>query len=484
MKSLAYGLLACFAIGCSDGSSNGSPDMATPTLGPAPMLAMACADQAADVYTLPTGLPAMDDTHRGDVFHCAVSESLTAELVNSRAQAYGYAGPTLASGFWTYRIGYRTLRNTPEAGGTAPEGDTAAVVAVPEKPLAGAPLVVFAHGSVGIASGCAPSKFDLSSPMADQDFPANMYELAGAGYTVIMPDYSGFAYGQAPGYFNAEDEAHAVLDATRAAHNLLTTAMQSDKVVIVGHSQGGHAALAAQSYAKSYGLQGTLVGVATWAPFWTSMAAYGAITSPAAMFKTATDYYAIEYAMSYFYSAGELRDGPGHGLDMFQAAKRDAVKQVLVGGACYDNTGLQALGTQPYDFFDNTFVDQVGTACAALTIGNDCTQGAAPTWLARWKSDRPALDPAGAPILIWYGGLDEFVAPGFAQCARDKFATDGASSLVSICYDAGGGHRELVKRDADYVNQWIAARAGIGPEPAACPAFPDGMTCTTPPNNF
>ena len=101
--------------------------------------------------------------------------------------------------------------------------------------------MVLAHGSVGIAPTCAPSLLDLSARGAGQDFPVNIYKLAGYGYTVIAPDYAGFSYGQPPGYFNAEDEAHAVLDATRAAANLLPS--MPDKVVFVGHSQGGHAVL-------------------------------------------------------------------------------------------------------------------------------------------------------------------------------------------------------------------------------------------------
>ena len=45
---------------------------------------------------------------------------------------------TINSGFWTYRFGYRTQRNT--VGTTRAEGDVSAVLLVPAKPLDGAPL--------------------------------------------------------------------------------------------------------------------------------------------------------------------------------------------------------------------------------------------------------------------------------------------------------------------------------------------------------
>src|SRR4051794_4803865 len=91
MKSLIFALAPLVAFGCGNGTNNNPmPDMAMAptTLGTAPALAITCADNAADVYTLPTGLPAMDLTHRGDVFHCAVTESLTAAKVNSQIDAY------------------------------------------------------------------------------------------------------------------------------------------------------------------------------------------------------------------------------------------------------------------------------------------------------------------------------------------------------------------------------------------------------------
>lgn len=487
MRSLAWLVLPVLSVSCGGGHKAApdappaidapAPDAPVETLGPAPALAIPCTDGEADVFSLPSGLPTMDDSHRGDVFHCAVTESLSAYKVNKQLDAYDasytHSVPgAVQSGFWTYRVAYRTERNT--VNGTRAEGDTAALLLVPEKPLAGAPLVVFAHGSIGFAPQCAPTHLDLSATAIDEDYPVNLYRLAGYGYTVIAPDYAGFSYGQPPGYFDAEDEAHSVLDATRAAAKLLTS--PPDKVVIVGHSQGGHAALAAQSYAGSYGVQGTLIGVAAFAPLWTSMSLWGAAVTPAAGLKTSTDTSSILYAMAYAYSEGELDDGAGHGVDVFQAAKQAAAKDALLGGECYDTAKLQALGASPSDFFDSTYVSTVG-GCA---LGGSCTDPLATTWKARWIADRPAIDPAGAPILIYFGGQDTFVTPGRAQCARNKIASDLGSTptLVQYCFDPDAAHRDIIRAAApDYVNQWIAAQAGIGPAPAACTAFPSTTMC-------
>lgn len=469
-------------------------DAPVETLGTPPALAIPCTDAAADVYTLPSGLPAMSDSHRGDVFHCATTESLSTYKVNAQITAYNVGYPiaeaaNATSGFWTFRIAYRSERTTNT--GRA-EGDMAAYLLVPEHPLAGAPLVVFGHGSVGIAPKCAPTHLDLSGAVDDQDFPSALLKFAGAGYTVIAPDYSGFSYNQPPGYFIAEDEAHGILDATRAAAKVLPS--PPSKVVFVGHSQGGHAVVAAQSYAESYGHSGTLVGVATFAPFWASLSLFGAATTTTAglMTGSAGDTSSILYSMEYAYSEGELNvgsgggSGTGHGVDVFQTAKQTAAKDAMLGGECYDMAKLEGLGATPGDFFDTNYVNDVGNSCS---LSGNCGTGLAPAWLQHWIDERPAIDTTGAPMLVMFGGQDTFVTPGRAQCVQNKINGDlGAGSAttatVTYCQNPAAAHRDLVRTsDVEYVMSWINARAGIGSDPAACTAPPPKMCPPIPVND-
>jgi pimeloyl-ACP methyl ester carboxylesterase len=428
----------------------------------------------------------MSDATRGDVFHCATTESLSASKVNAQIAAYntGFGGTVqghATSGFWSFRIAYRSQRNTVNT--ARAEGDTAAFLLVPEHPLANAPLVVFGHGSTGVASKCAPTRLDLSGAVRDEDYPPMLYRLAGAGFTVIAPDYNGFSYDQAPGYFNAEDEAHAVLDATRAAAKILPS--PPAKVVFVGHSQGGHAVLAAQTYAESYGMTGQLVGVAALAPFWVSFSLFGAAATPTGGLMTATDVNSILYAMEYAYSAGELREGMGHGVDVFATAKQAAAKDAMLGGECYDAGKLQALGATPGDFFATAYINTVGSGCA---LGGMCTDPLAAKWKADWISDRPALDPTSAPILIEFGGADTFITPGRAQCARKKFVADltgTPTTTIKYCFDDAAAHRDLVRdASADYLVKWVAAQAGAGADPGACTDFPSTIQCPAFPNDY
>jgi hypothetical protein len=473
-------------LGCG-GSSNQTPaDMATPPP-PPPALLQACTDAIADVYTLPSGLPAFDASHRGDVIRCGYDRYLSAADINAKMTAYGYLGPTLPSGAWLFRIAYRTERIAPAGSTTVPEGVSSGILLVPDHPQAGGPLVVFAHASVGIAPPCAPSTYDLLADVAGDDHRGAVLGLAGYGWLTLVPDYAGFGYGEPPGWSVAEDEAHSVLDATRAAKQLAPSL--TGKVVFVGHSQGGHAALSAQSYAKSYGMEGELIGVAAYAPLWLSAYAWAAIITPAAGYKTADSGYAIMYDLDYFYSHGEMYDGPGGGLAMFQAAKRDAVHSFLMG-QCNPNSppgvDITTLGATPSDFFDTNFISSL-SGCG-LGFGG-CTDATAMTWTARFSADRPPIDPKGPPILIFDGGMDANFPPVRAQCMFDKINMDLAgatapTTTIAACLDPDAQHFDIMRRDVGFANQWIAARAGLGAEPAPCTPFPTGLTCQTPPPNL
>ncbi len=508
MRIRSFSLLSLAVLGCGGGGDPGvTPDAAEDyTLGEHPQLAMACDDTLADVYKLPTGLPTMDDSHRGDVFRCAKSEKMMVPEIKAQVEAFNgndfnshppfenTSPGIIKSGFYTYRIAYRTTRATNPSG--RPEGDTAAILLVPAKPIDGAPVIVFGHGSTGFAEKCAPSRLDLSAPVSDQDYPPQLYRLAGYGYTVIAPDYAGFSYGQPPGYFNAEDEAHAILDATRAAAKILSPA--PTKYAFVGHSQGGHAVLSAHSYAKAYGMAGELVGVATMAPYWFSLSGFAAITSDAADYMTTKpdQVGSILYAMTYAYSAGEMR-APGTGLSVFKPSKQAAAKEVINGAECYDAAKMQALGTRPSEFFEDDYVTTVAYSCAANGFTMSCpavtptppASGDAATWKARWIEDRPPIDPKGAPILAMFGSKDTFIKPGYAKCAVERFTKDlqapGATTTVQYCVNNLAQHRDIIRGpDVDYINQWIAARAGAGPEPTPCPEFTSSLPCYAPPNDF
>lgn len=115
------------------------------------------------------------------------------------------------------------------------------------QPVGGWPIVVWAHGTTGVADVCAPSKAALADSTKDL-----ISKLLAAGYVVVAPDYEGLGTPGIHPFLNVKSEAFSITDAVVAARNYLSqrNLLTSKKWVTVGHSQGGHAALGAAQYAS------------------------------------------------------------------------------------------------------------------------------------------------------------------------------------------------------------------------------------------
>lgn len=156
-----------------------------------------------------------------------------------------------------------------------------AIVAIPkgEKPSGGWPIVSWAHGTVGGADKCAPSmdnQLVADTPALQLHKKINhaphemLNAFLDAGWAVVMTDYQGLGTAGPHPYLNGESEARAVLDAVTAAHQMslkdVSGPLFSPKYAIVGHSQGGQAALFAAHRQPEWENELELVGVAAIAP--------------------------------------------------------------------------------------------------------------------------------------------------------------------------------------------------------------------------
>ncbi|WP_433574748.1 lipase family protein [Nocardia brasiliensis] len=102
-------------------------------------------------------------------------------------------------------------------------------------PAGGWPVVVYAHGTVGIADQCVFSR--LLSPHLHREFyPA----LLRRGYAVLISDYVGLGTEGVHPYLDGESAAHSLIDGMRAARAALPEL--SGTWMVQGQSQGAHAA--------------------------------------------------------------------------------------------------------------------------------------------------------------------------------------------------------------------------------------------------
>jgi pimeloyl-ACP methyl ester carboxylesterase len=135
-------------------------------------------------------------------------------------------------------------------------------VAVPrgKPPKGGWPILTWAHGTTGIADVCAPTR----APAAVGYVKRDLGDFLKAGFAVLSTDYQGLGTPGTHMYLVGKEEGRSVLDIVRAARQL--DPRLGKRVVIAGHSQGGHAALWAAALAPKWTPELDLEGTIAYAP--------------------------------------------------------------------------------------------------------------------------------------------------------------------------------------------------------------------------
>jgi hypothetical protein len=123
-------------------------------------------------------------------------------------------------------------------------------------PAGGWPIVAWAHGTTGTADVCAPSW--RARGKRDTDY---LNTWLAQGYAIVATDYQGLGTPGGHPWMAVRPEAWSVLDSVRSA--LAAFPDLENSVVIIGQSQGSHAALAAAGLATGYAptlkIRGTVV---------------------------------------------------------------------------------------------------------------------------------------------------------------------------------------------------------------------------------
>lgn len=196
---------------------------------------------------------------------CALITSVAAEAVTQTGTVLTRTALDPAYGLMEAKSQYR-IEYTSRDGvkGQGMRTDSAAVfIPFGPEPEGGWPVIVWTHGTVGINHGCAPSLNERTA--RDSQYLNTWLSL---GYAVVAPDYPGLGSEGLHHYLNAQGEAWSVLDGVRAA---LTEFPLKNQVVLIGQSQGAHAAFASAGYQPSYAPELNVVGtVLTGTPYFTA----------------------------------------------------------------------------------------------------------------------------------------------------------------------------------------------------------------------
>ncbi len=336
-------------------------------------------------------------------------------------------GPGLPAGTTAYRILYHS--ESPDGADVAVSG-TVVVPGGPPPPT-GRPIVTWAHGTTGVAASCAPSLQGISS------IPY-LAQLLAMGTIVAATDYAGLG---APGldpYLVGLSEAHSVLDAARAARDLVGSGA-SDAVLVLGYSQGGQAALFAGQIAPTYAPDLFLTGAVALAPVAKVTELFprtlGSTPDPLAVYAFMT---VVNWANTY----GTF-----------------PLDQLL---------GSQAIALAPS--VDQVCASTLSTAFQRIAIDK--------VFRPDWRSSRPlqrlvALNDAGnapirAPVLVAQGSADPLVPASSTTALVNRRLCATEHDTVDYRIYLGADHGTVVQRAQGAVLRWISDRLTGVPLPTAC----------------
>jgi len=406
---------------------------------------------AAGLYETPANLPPFAAALRGELLGCALLEVLSAEDVATRI---GEVPGAVAGGggVRVYLVSYRTER----ALGVG--GISTALVYLPDGTLAAqVPLVVAAHGSVGLGDSCAPSHLvhDPASFLTTRYFDGLQLAWAARGLPVIAPDYAGLGTDGVQGYDLWADSARSSLDGARALRSLLPADRLDGGTILSGHSQGGGVVLAAAAEAASVP-DLDLRAVVSIAPGYRLFQSVDLLRFSSTALQPEPR---AAVAAALYASLANLGDDPARYGDAFAEGIRDVVTEATAT-LCWDDLVLAldnaADGYEPpatlADLVDPAFSESV-IQCADDGV---CT-ALAEDWTARDAGNEPHLGPGGPPVLVIASTGDESATPGAVGCVLDRVEADGVTP--DLCVYTGDDHRGLVVSSAAYAIEWALAAA-------------------------
>src|SRR5437762_8578542 len=161
----------------------------------------------------------------------------------------------LPAGVRGWRILYATTVDD-----STPATAVATVFAPADPPAGPRPVIAWEHATTGLLQKCMPSL--VSAPT--EGIPGRD-QIVLAGWVVVATDYSFAEKGGPHPYLIGEGEARATLDSVRAARQMSEFTLDK-RMVVWGHSQGGHAALWTGIVGPRYAPDLEILGVAAIAP--------------------------------------------------------------------------------------------------------------------------------------------------------------------------------------------------------------------------
>jgi pimeloyl-ACP methyl ester carboxylesterase len=302
-----------------------------------------------------------------------------------------------------------------------------------QPPADGWPVLSWAHGTTGVADICAPSRDGPGHPshIYNQLADAMLNQWVKRGWVVTKTDYEGLGTPGPHPYLVGASEARGLIDIVLAARQLRPGI--GTRWGVLGHSQGGHAALFSVSLAPAWAPELDLIGAVALAP------AGGAADMIAGLRDTRTPAPALGF-LAFILTGAAAAD---------QAVRLD---QIL------SPAGLRLLTRAKTSGIDDLLVPGSPLIAAAEVLRPGTDLG--PLLRVLEANDPAALQPR-RPTLIVQGDDDPIVA----RSSTDHIARSlrGSGAMLDYHKYPGSGHFDLIAAAHTKNAQWIETRLAAMP---------------------
>ncbi|HEU5267997.1 MAG TPA: lipase family protein [Jatrophihabitans sp.] len=314
-------------------------------------------------------------------------------------------------------------------------------VAIPRgrPPAGGWPVVSWAHGTTGVADVCAPSNDTVTGPAHDYLvlMDETLDKWVARGFVVVQTDYQGLGTPGPHPYIIGRSEAYGVIDIVRAARQL--NPHVGRKWVVIGHSQGGQAALFTDKLARARAPELDFRGAVAIAPgsFFSTFAAGILSGNPI---------YAAAIAFLPLVMTGAAAADPAvqpeklltpDALHLYQLAQTtDCIAQLRVDAAAIPVTDV--------------FVPNADTSAMDSVLARN----------------EPATLHLHAPVLVVQGSADVTVAKPQTDAVVAALCANGATLEYRVY--PGADHRGSVAASLTDVENWVGQRLTGVRAPSTC----------------
>lgn len=357
-------------------------------------------------------------------------ESLDERPPGTLIRSEAFAGYSLPPGAHAVRILYvsRALNGTPVA--------ASGVVLIPagRRPHRGWPVIVWAHGTSGVARMCAPSL------MKDVEYGSEgLMPMVAAGFAVVATDYAGLGTPGAHQYDNKIAQANDVVYSVPAARAAVPALGR--RWVAIGHSQGGVAVWGVaelEARQKDPGYRGAISVAGDMS--YESFEAHDAVT-----FSTITNLY---WPLTAF---GVKASYPSFDVEkMLTPSMFERYADVTSKGCWYYAYAAAA---------------EIGEQAAVRPGWNELPE------LARYNRDSLSTDkPISGPLMVLAGDDDASVnfaniQAGVVQACRNRLP-------IEFVHRPGLDHDPLMEKTIGLQLDWVRARLDGKPWSSNCESVP------------